>query len=142
VGGAYLDRRFAVFLPLIALFLSDFVIGFHGLMVYVYASVLAIGAIGFWVRRNRALHRMVAGTLAGSILFFLVSKLGVWISGDGAFYPMTLGGLIECYVVALPFFRNSLMGDAFFATVLFGTFEYARRTFGYFEEQPAGDPVH
>jgi len=55
----------------------------------------------------------------------------------GVVYPMTFDGLVACYTLAIPFFRNSLLGDVFFAGVLYGVFEYARRTHGFFENVPA-----
>lgn len=137
VGGAYLDRRIAFALPLGALFLSDVVLGFHDLMIYVYGSFLLIGLLGVWVSRRRSVLRMTAATLSGSILFFGVTNFGVWISGMGIVYPMTFEGLVECYTMAIPFFRNGLLGDVFFAGVFFSVFEYARRTFGYFESVPS-----
>jgi hypothetical protein len=141
VGGAYLDKRYGFVLPLFALFLSDLFLGFHGLMGYVYGSFLLVGLIGVWVGRTKSITRMASGTLAGSIIFFAVTNFGVWLSGQGVVYPLTWAGLMECYTLAIPFFRNSLAGDAFFATVLFGVFEYARRAHGVLDTIPSGKKV-
>ena len=94
VGGTYLDRRYGFALPLVALFVSDLFLGFHDLMIYVYGSFLVVGLLGVWVGRRKTVLRMTAATLTGSIIFFVVTNFGVWLSGMGAFYPMTPGGLL------------------------------------------------
>jgi hypothetical protein len=59
-------------------------------------------------------------TLASSLMFFGVTNLAVWAAGS--LYPRTLVGLILCYAAAIPFFRNSLIGDMAYAATLFGGF--------------------
>jgi hypothetical protein len=70
--------------------------------------------------------RLAAASIAGSVLFFVVTNFGVW-ARDGL-YPHTLAGLANCYVAALPFFQNGLVGDLFFTGALFGGFEFLRRS--------------
>jgi hypothetical protein len=71
----------------------------------------------------------VLGTaLLSSILFFVITNFGVWLTGGGWFYPRTWQGLVECYVMAIPFFRNTLAGDLVFTGVLFGLFELFLRS--------------
>jgi hypothetical protein len=60
----------------------------------------------------------VAASLAASVLFFVVTNFAVWAMGS--MYPKSAGGLLACYVAAIPFFGNTLLGDAFFTAVLFG----------------------
>ena len=65
--------------------------------------------------------KMLAGSLGASVIFFVLSNLGVWLSEQG--YPLTMGGLVACYTMALPFFQNTLIGDLFYALVLFLIYE-------------------
>ena len=58
---------------------------------------------------------------------FIVTNFGVWALGS--LYPKTMEGLITCYLAAVPFFRNTLIGDAFYTAVLFGGFALAERRF-------------
>lgn len=127
-GGVYFDRRFALIIPAIALLLSDFVIGIHSLMPFVYGSFVAIAAIGLWVRSRKSIATVAAATLAGSILFFVITNFGVWLLANSSIYPRTLAGLGACYIAALPFFRNTLLGDVVYTGVLFGIFEMATRS--------------
>jgi hypothetical protein len=126
-GGVYLDRRFALLVPVLALFLSDAILGFHNLMAFVYGSFLAIGFLGFWLRSHKKPVFVFGSALASSALFFIVTNLGVWAMGGPTLYPKTLAGLMECYTLAIPFFRNTLFGDLIYTGALFGMFEFVHR---------------
>ena len=125
-GGAYFsDRRLAFLVPLTALFLSDLVLGFYHHMEVVYLSFALIGAIGLWLQKRRTALPIAGAALASSVLFFVLTNFGVW--AFDALYPKTLEGLIACYVAAIPFFQNTLLGDLFYAAVLFGGFALLER---------------
>lgn len=125
-GGAYLDKRFALIVPLAAMLVSDWFLGFHSLMPFVYGSLLAIGLIGIWLKAHKTLGWTLAATLSASVLFFVVTNFAVWLMPN-SMYPKTTEGLIACYVAAIPFFRNSLMGDLFYVALLFGVYELVAR---------------
>jgi len=126
-GGVYLDRRFALLVPLMALFLTDAILGFHNLMAFVYGSFLAIGLLGFWLRSHKKPVIVFGSALASSVLFFIVTNFGVWAMDGATLYPKTLAGLIECYTLAIPFFRNTVFGDLAYTAIMFGLFEFAQR---------------
>lgn len=131
-GAQFLDKRLAFLVPFAALFLSDLVMGLHSQMPIVYAGFALVVCIGFALRgRLRALP-VAAATLAGSVVFFLVSNFGVWATGG--WYAKTFAGLVACYAAGIPFFRNSLLGDAFYAAVLFGAFALAEERFAVLRE--------
>ncbi len=77
-GAVLKDRRLAFLLPLLALFIGDTFIGFHKLMLVVYASFLLNVAIGLWLRDRRTVTRVSLATLLGAIQFFLVTNFAVW----------------------------------------------------------------
>ena len=135
-GAIFRDRRIAFFFPLLALFIGDIFIGFHKLMPVVYASFLLSVAIGFWLRDRRTVGRIGAATLLGAMQFFLVTNAAVWVFGLS--YPRNSAGLLACYVAGIPFFWNTLAGDAAYALLLFGGFALAERLFPAFRE-PAFD---
>lgn len=119
-GGAYLGRRYALALPIAAMFLSDLFIGFDGITsrLTVYGTFLVIGLIGLWLRERKSFQNVVLASLAASVLFFVTTNFGVW--AFGTIYPRTVEGLVACYVAAIPFFRNTLAGDLFYTGVFFG----------------------
>ncbi|MBI4346725.1 MAG: hypothetical protein HY553_07705 [Elusimicrobia bacterium] len=118
LGGASLPAAQAFLLPLAALAMSDLFLGFHATIPFVYAGFLATAAIGLRLKADRGAGRIAAACLASSILFFVVSNVGVWLASG--LYPRTGAGLSACFTAALPFFRNSLLGDAAFTALLFG----------------------
>jgi len=121
-SGAYLGRRgvLAFAAPLGAMLLSDAVIGFHSGMPFVYGSIAAIVVIGWLALQSKSPIRVVGAALVSSVLFFLVTNLGTWaVSG---MYPLTASGLAACYVAAIPFFQNTVVGDLVYCGLLFGGF--------------------
>lgn len=124
-GGAYFDRRFAFALPLGVLLVSDAFIGFYDGIAWVYGSFFLVNLIGWGLRERKSVVATAGATLFGSVLFFAVTNFGVWLGGG--FYTPDLTGLVNCYVAAIPFFRNSLAGDAFYVAILFGAAEFAAR---------------
>ncbi|HZV86598.1 MAG TPA: DUF6580 family putative transport protein [Candidatus Binatus sp.] len=135
-GAIIRDRRLAFFFPILALFVGDIFIGFHKLMPVVYASFLVSVAIGFWLRDRRTVGRITAATLLGAIQFFLVTNFAVWAFGLS--YPRNSAGLLACYIAGIPFFWNTLAGDAVYAALFFGGFALAERLFPILRE-PALD---
>lgn len=120
-GGACLGRRALAFAaPIGALALSDAILGFHSAMLFVYGSIALTVLLGWAVARKFTPLRVAGAAVASSVLFFTVTNFGVWLSSG--MYPQTLSGLAACYVAAVPFFQNTLAGDLFFATILFGGF--------------------
>lgn len=126
-SGAYLKNRNLAFLvPLSALFITDLIIGLHADLFAVYFSFALIVAIGMVLSRKPGIMATAAASVTGSILFFIITNFSVWFTGT--MYPKTLEGLGTCYVMAIPFFGNTLAGDLLFAGVLFGTYELVTRT--------------
>lgn len=124
-SGLYLPKKWALALPLAAMFFSDLFIGFYAwpVMVSVYAGFIAIGLIGLAVRQNKKLSTVLGGTILGSVIFYLLTNGAVW--AFGSLYPPTLSGLMQSYTMAIPFFRNSLLGDLFYTGALVGAYEAA-----------------
>ena len=124
-GGAYLPKRWGILLPLGIVALTDFALGWHVTVPFTWGAFALVGFLGWWIRTNPSAARILGGTLAGAVLFYLITNFGVWVVRD--FYPRTPAGLWECYVAALPFFRNALAGDIIYVTALFGTYAIATR---------------
>lgn len=124
-AGIYLPKRWAIILPLVAMFISDIFIGFYTwqIMLTVYLSFAISGLIGLWLRNNKKFGTILGGTVLASLLFFFLTNFSVW--AFGTMYTHNLTGLIECYVMAIPFFKNSLLGDLFYTGIMIGSLELA-----------------
>jgi hypothetical protein len=118
-SGVYFRKKFGWLLPLSIYVLSDIIIGLHDVVLFTWSSIVIIYFLGRLIKRN--IISTLSYTLLSSILFFLITNFGVWFVG---WYPHTWKGFLNCYILALPFFRTSLFADLFFVAVLFGVYEY------------------
>lgn len=135
MGGAYFARpvlqglwarlAMAILVPLAALFLSDLALGFHSQGPAVYLSFVLVAALGFFALEKRSPLRIGGAAVSGSMVFFVITNLTFWAEGTN--YPRTFEGLVECYLMALPFLRNALAGDLFYSAVLFGVWAWTER---------------
>lgn len=127
VSGAYLPRQAMSFVaPFGALLLSDAILGFYSGVGVVYAAFALTILIGWVLASKRSALRIGIATVASSVLFFIVTNFGMWLSSG--IYPRTGQGLVDCYVAAVPFFRNSLAGDIFYSAALFSILSLSPRT--------------
>jgi hypothetical protein len=124
-GGVYLDKKYALCVPLIALFVSDMILGLYGGMWVVYGSFFLTGCIGLWIKDHKNIATVIGGSVVSSLLFFILTNFNFWYIDS--YYPKTMAGLIDSYVSALPFFRNTLLGDIFYTGLLFGSYELILR---------------
>lgn len=120
-GGLYFSNKSMAYLvPLFIMVLSDLFLGFHTISIVVYAAFLLVSFIG-----TRTKKPSVFTILLSSISFFIITNFGVWLIG----YPKTWTGLVECYTLAIPFFRNSLLGDFFYSGVMILGFNYVQKKY-------------
>ena len=120
-GGVYFsEKKFAFIVPMVAMLLSDLIIGFHNGMLSVYLSFVIIVGIGIVLSRNIKFKNVVAASLFSSILFFVLTNFQMWILSP--LYAKNIGGLGACYAAAIPFFHYTVLSDLFFVGILFGLF--------------------
>lgn len=138
-------RWLGVVLPVAAMLLSDAALhvgtrlglwdgwigggtGFYHWTIIIYLTVAAVAGIGMFIRSWTGVP---AAVLGGSALFFVVTNFMVWseslFGGPLAMYAPTWDGLVECYTMALPFYRMTLAGDVFYCGVLFGGLALAEK---------------
>jgi hypothetical protein len=130
-GALYLPKKWSIIIPLCAMLASDIFIGLYNpaIMAMVYGGFLIMWFIGNRIKQKSATSAdkfgkfslIFGGTVLGSIIFFLLTNWAVWAFGH--WYPSSLSGLLMSYLVAIPFFRNSLMGDLFYTSVFVAGFE-------------------
>ena len=127
-GGAYFTRKWAAFVvPFVIMFLTDLILGFHTDMLAVYVGFALIVGIGFMLRNRISIGGIIGASLGGSVLFFLITNLSVWLTGT--MYPQTVSGLLACYAAGIPFFHYSVISTLVYSSVLFGAFELAKSKF-------------
>ena len=106
------DLKLSLVILATSMFLGDIFIGFYQNMFFVYLSLALIIFTFFKISKKINLANLFVYGFCGSFIFYLISNFGVWILGD--LYVKNLSGLIECYFLAIPFFKNTL-----FSTIIF-----------------------
>ena len=107
------DRWFGIAIPILAMFISDVIIGFYSYQFVIYSSILVIGLVSPMRKNYTRLGIMAVGA---SIWFFITTNFAEWIIWD--YYPKTIEGLLACYTLALPFFKNTLISTCLFTGLI------------------------
>ena len=98
---------------LLAFAITDFFIGFHSLLVWTWGGLALISLISKF--SNSILSRLFL-SFVGAVMFYIISNFGVWFSGS--LYQYSIDGLIQCYIMALPFFTNTLLSTIIFSLLI------------------------
>jgi hypothetical protein len=129
-AGARLRWPWALAVPLLAMLTADLLLirplaargfsAFSATTPVLYACFAVYVLLGRVARQGGWPWSLWPICLAGSVQFFVVTNILVWAGGHDTSYPLTLAGLGECYVAAVPFFKNTLAGDLLYTGLFFG----------------------
>ena len=104
---------------IVAMLLSDLFIGFYENVFFVYASLLLITFVFYKIIKKINFKNLFIYSFAGSLIFFIVSNFGVWALGspgvNNIAYAKDFDGLVQCYILAIPFFGNTFLSTLIFA---------------------------
>ena len=104
---------------LISMLLADAFIGFYNNMLFVYLSLFLIAFVFFKISKKINFKNLFIYGFVGSVIFFIISNFGVWALGSPGVYDIAyeknLNGLVECYILAIPFFGNTFLSTLIFA---------------------------
>ena len=118
-GYFFKNINLSLLILLVAMLLSDLFIGFYENMIFVYASLLLITFVFHKISKKINFKNLFIYCFAGSLIFFIVSNFGVWLLGSPGVldvaYERNLSGLVECYILAIPFFGNTFLSTLIFA---------------------------
>ncbi len=148
-GAAHFQKRWQAFLiPIAATWLSDLFINnviyaryypsftwFYDGFYWMYGTYALIVLAGIFIFRKVTVQRVIAGSLASTAIFFLVTNFICWPGSK--VYSQDLKGLMDCYIAGLPFLKGTFLGDLFYSAVLFGGFALAQKRFPSLRLQPA-----
>ncbi len=145
-GSVVKDKKFAFLLPLLSMLISDVIYqglfqfklsavpGFYSGQVSNYILFALLTVVGFAIKKTNMVH-IIAGSLAGATIYFLLSNFTVWIGGGldiaNQPYPKTMAGLLHCYSEAIPFYQGSLYATLIFSGILFGGYYIFTKYFMY-----------
>ena len=81
-------------------------------MLFVYLSLLLIAYFFYKIAEKINLKNLFFFSILGSVIFYLISNFGVWYFGN--LYEKNFNGLMECYFLAIPFFKNTVLSTVIF----------------------------
>lgn len=119
-SGFYFPKKWVIFLPIIPMIISDAFLGFYELplMLSVYGSFALIAFFGNFLKKKAAFGYIFLAAFISSAIFFLITNFAVWLFTN--WYPHSASGLLNCFYLALPFYRNTVVGDLLFTGLIFG----------------------
>lgn len=120
-GYMFRNKFLAYALPLSAQFLTDIYFGFHPDMFAVYFSFALIITIGQLKNNNYSFSKSILWSVIGSGLFFIITNFSVWITAD--FYTKDISGLLNCFTLAIPFYKNTLLSSIIYSFIMFGSYD-------------------
>tara|TARA_B100000767_G_C19760609_1_gene534990 strand:+ start:2235 stop:2753 length:519 start_codon:yes stop_codon:yes gene_type:complete len=112
-GYFFKNLNLSLFVLVISMILSDIFIGFYNNLIFVYSPLILITIIFFKISNMINLKNLFLLSFLGSLIFYLISNFGVWAAGN--LYEKNLNGLIECYLLAIPFFKNTILSTLIFS---------------------------
>ncbi|MFA5093175.1 MAG: DUF6580 family putative transport protein [Candidatus Omnitrophota bacterium] len=119
-AGVYLNKKQALVVPLILMVASDLFLGMHNVVIFTWGSFALVTLLGLWAKHHKTFLGIVSTSVASSILFYVITNFGVWAMG---WYPQTAKGLLDCYILGLPFLRVFSVATLVYTVVFFGAYE-------------------
>jgi hypothetical protein len=103
------------YLPILILsfIITDLFIGFHNAALFTWGSIIFIGLGSKFF--TKTIFTRILGSLFGAFIFFIITNFGVWTTGV---YSYNISGLIQCYLLAIPFFAYTLISTFIFSTII------------------------
>ena len=141
-GAIYFPRKYKFTVPFAALLISDVVLDlyygaslFEPLILCRYVAFALVGVLGLAVSKQVSLKTIVPASLAGSVLFYVITNGFSWLTDPG--YVKSFLGFVQALTLGLPqysatptwmFFRNSVVSDLLFTLLFVACMSYSRRT--------------
>lgn len=123
-SGAYLKKKYAILVPLLLMAVSDIFIGMHNVLIFTWGSFILTAFLGKTIQKRKSIMPVFGMSLISSLVFFLITNFGVWAMG---WYPQNLKGLIDCYVMGIPFLRDFTISTLIYSAVFFTAYELIAR---------------
>jgi len=116
-------RNFLLGLSIVifSMFLGDLYLGFHGTMLFTYISLAIAVVLGLFIKHFKFTEILFSG-LVSSVCFFIITNFGAWLILD--MYEKNLTGLMNSYILAIPFFHNTLLSTFLYLIVIKLLFDF------------------
>ncbi len=103
--------------------ITDAFLGFHNLLIFTWGSLACIGIMS---KYYKSFFKRIIGCFVSPVIFYIFTNFGVWALGN--MYIHDLNGLINCYILAIPFFTNTLLSTLIFSLLIELFFLYKKKS--------------
>ena len=122
-SGFYFKQFFvSLFVVVVSMFLGDLYLGFHNTMFFTYISLVVAVILGLYIKHFNFTEILFSG-IVSSVCFFIITNFGAWLTLE--MYEKNFEGLLQSYVMAIPFFHNTLISTFVYLFVLKFLFDLA-----------------
>jgi len=133
LAGSYLGRKWVILVPVFIMLTSDLIIGNTNIFIFTWSAYIVIGILGYWGLKNKneklKITKIIKATGLGiiaSLWFYLWTNFGVWLLDSWGMYPRIITGLVDAYILGLPFLKYNLIGNLVFVPVSFSLVEIVK----------------
>jgi len=114
LAGSFLGGIFGAIIPLLIVFFSDLYFGNTSVYIFTWVAYALIGIFSALLKRSSKYYflKITGMGILSVVFFYLFTNFGWWLTFE--MYPLTLQGLIECYIAGLPFLKNQLFSSLIF----------------------------
>ena len=121
-AGFYFKQFYlSLFIVILSMFIGDLYLGFHSTMFFTYISLAVAVVIGLYIKHFKFTEILFSG-LVSSVCFFIITNFGAWLTLE--MYEKNLAGLMSSYVLAIPFFHNTLISTFLYLILLKLLFDF------------------
>tara|TARA_B100001765_G_C19167429_1_gene190674 strand:- start:130 stop:474 length:345 start_codon:yes stop_codon:yes gene_type:complete len=104
------------------MFIGDLYLGFHDTMIFTYISLIVAVSLGLFIKNLKFTSILFSGILS-SISFYIITNFGAWLTLP--MYEKTFSGLVQSYILAIPFFHNTLISTLLYLLILKLIFDFS-----------------
>lgn len=121
---AVFSKRISLLMTVITLFLSDLALHFifnfaifGSWTAFTYSGWIMTTLFGFYYAKRATFSRGIIFSGLSAILFWVWTNFGTWCATT--LYAHTLSGLFTCYIAALPFLQNGILGAVVWTSIFY-----------------------
>jgi len=108
----------------LSMFIGDLYLGFHDTMIFTYISLIVAVSLGLFIKNLKFTSILFSGILS-SISFYIITNFGAWLTLP--MYEKTFSGLVQSYILAIPFFHNTLISTLLYLLILKLIFDFSKK---------------
>lgn len=123
LSGYYLGKKWGTVVPVAIMVISDWIIGTTSIFIFTWSAYVIFGLAGYFFRKinieKYKIFRIFALSISAGLFFYFWTNFGVWFLDPWGMYSKTFEGLVNCYILGLPFLKYNLIGNIVFVPVSF-----------------------